>query len=443
MDFLLINPTSPDWRVQRGTLPRKRTRIFRFSMLSSLYVAAAMPPSVKTTILDEDVEGLDFDAKADLVGISFMTYNAPRAYQIADEFRNRGRTVIVGGYHPSLLPEEAAMHADAVCVGEAETNAPRMIADFLAGSLQKFYRGGPADLSQLPVPNRKLLRNGLYAPVTAVQATRGCRHRCRFCSVSSFFGHQFRTRPVDDVLEELGSLGRSLLFMDDNLIADPDYAKELFARMIPMKKRWYSQCPVAIAYDDELLGLAVRSGCRGLFLGLESLSDANLTRVEKTSNRAHDYEWVIRRLHGSGISVAAGMVFGYDSDTVRSFPSALDFLLRTNADVLQATILTPFPGTPLYDEMKEKGRITDTDWSHYNFSNVVFDPARMSADDLRRGHAWILRQFYSRKGVGCRMLRSAGYLPWSTIFDATLPLNLSYRARLTAEGTIRRPDHPF
>jgi radical SAM superfamily enzyme YgiQ (UPF0313 family) len=438
MKFALINPTSDNWRIQPGATPGKSTQIFRFSMLSSLYVAAAVPPPFQTVIVDEEIEPIDFDVDADLFGISFMTFNAPRAYEIADELRRRGKKVVVGGYHPTLLPDEAAAHADAVCIGEAETNVPRMFADFCNGGLQKFYRGGLADLRTLPIPDRRLIRGGLYAPVTAVQATRGCPNECRFCSISAFFEHRFRTRPVEDVLAEISPLGTYLLFMDDNISADREYAKELFARMIPLRKRWFSQCSVSIAHDDELLDLAARSGCRGLFLGLESISDANLKGWNKGSNTARDYERAIRKIHAAGIGIIAGIVFGYDGDTRAVFPDTLDFLLRNNVDALQATIVTPFPGTPLYEEMKAQHRLTDHNWAHYDFSHVVFDPANMSPEDLRKGHDWVLGRFYSARSVSKRIAREFRYLHPGTILKATIPLNIAYRSRLTKDGTIAR-----
>jgi radical SAM superfamily enzyme YgiQ (UPF0313 family) len=436
MKFLLINPTAPFWQVARGKHPSKKTQAFRFSMLSSLYVAAAVSPLFETVIVDEEVEPIDFEFDADLVGISFMTFNAPRAYEIADAFQKRGKTVIMGGYHPTLLPEEAAKHADAVCIGEAEANVPRMMQDFLSGSLKKYYSGSRADLRGLPIPDRRLIRQRRYAPVDTVQATRGCPNRCSFCSITSFFTNNFRARPADEVIDEIAPLGSHLLFMDDNIIADRDYAKDLFARMIPLRKRWFSQCGVGIAYDDELLRLAVESGCRGLFIGLESLSDQSLRDWGKQNNKAKDYEWAIQKLHAAGIAVCPGIVFGHDLDTPKVFAETLDFLLRCNVEVLQATILTPFPGTPLYKEMFEQGRITDRDWMHYDFRHVVFEPRGMSADKLRRGHDWVLRNFYARLAVTKRVIRSTRYLAPSTVFKVCLPLNLAYRSRLRTDGTI-------
>ncbi len=405
-------------------------------MLSSLYVAASLPEDVTPQIIDEETDLIDFDIDADLVGISFMTYNAPRAYEIADTFRSKGKKVIVGGYHPSLLPHEAAHHADAVCIGEAESTVPAMIEDFRRGGLKKFYKGELFPLDRLPIPDRSLLQKDSYAPVDAVQATRGCPYSCSFCSIASFFDRRFRARPVDDVIDEIRTLQKYLLFMDDNITADRNYAEELFRRMAPLRKRWFSQASIKIAYDTPLLKAAAESGCKGLFIGLESISQDNLREWNKRINAAKDYEWAIRRLHDNGISVIAGIVFGYDWDTRDVFNETLEFLYRINADALQATILTPFPGTPLYDEMKTQGRITDRDWAHYNFRHVVFDPLHMSPDQLRAGHDRVLTDFYSRRSIARRLVRGCSYLSPEVVLKATLPLNLSYRARLRTDGTI-------
>jgi len=436
LKFLLINPTAPQWRVRPGGTASWKTRVFRFSMLSSLYVAAALPPDATAEIVDEEVDVIDFDTDADLIGISFMTFNAPRAYEIADRFRAQGKTVVFGGYHPSLLPDEAAQHADCVCVGEAEGTVSRMIADFRNGTLQRRYVAGPVSLAGLPVPDRALIRTGRYAPVDTVQATRGCPNKCSFCSITSFFHQRFRLRPVDEVIAELRGLGRYLLFMDDNLTADRGHAEELFRRMTPLKKQWFSQCSIRIAYDDRLLKAAAASGCRGLFIGLESLSQDNLSNWHKKTNKASEFEWAIGRLHQHGIGVVPGIVFGYDGDTPAVFDQTLEFLLRTNVDALQATILTPFPGTPLHQEMEQQGRITDRNWAHYDFGHVVFEPKQMSAATLKAGHDRVLAQFYSWKNSAGRFLRETSYLPLGLIAKAAIPLNLSYRTRLTADGTM-------
>lgn len=434
--FLLIKPTVAEWRVGGHGVAAARTQLFRYSMLSSLYVAAAMPPCVTTRLLDEETEPIDFDTDADLIGLTFMTCNAPRAYEIAGRFRRKGKTIIAGGYHPTFLPGETLQHVDAVCLGEAETVVERMVADYQRGALQPVYAGGLADLTQLPLPDRSLIHKTSYAGVDAIQATRGCPHRCSFCSITSFFRHAFRRRPIEEVVRELRVLGRTILFMDDNLTADPEYAKELFARMIPLRKIWFSQCGVQIAADPELLTLAARSGCRGLFIGFESLSDENLRHWRKNCNRQRDYARVVRALHAQGIGVCAALVFGYDWDTEEAFPQALGFLESARVDALQATILTPFPGTELFSEMERQGRMLSLDWSRYDFNHVVFEPRHLSAAMLKRGHDWVLTRFYSRRAIAARLLRQLAYLSPFSIGRITAPLNLSYRHRLRANGTL-------
>jgi radical SAM superfamily enzyme YgiQ (UPF0313 family) len=442
--FLLINPTAPQWWVRRGEASRRETKPFRFSMLSSLCVAAAMPKNVDTQIIDEDVEPIDFNTDADLIGISFMTFNAPRAYEIADRFRKEiGKPVIFGGYHPTFMPEEAIKHADAVCIGEAENNVPQMIEDFLTGRLEPFYKSETVDLKGLAIPNRNLIKKSAYIIPDALQATRGCPHRCKFCSITAFFENKFRARPVGEVIEELKPLGRKVLFVDDNIIGDRAYAQELFSRMIPLKKRWFSQCSISIAYDNELLRLAHASGCRGIFIGLESLSQENLKIWNKNFNRARDYIWAINRIHTAGVAVYAGIVFGMDWDAPDIFSKTLDFLYRARVDALQATILTPFPGTPLFEEMDRQGRIIDKDWSKYDFRHVVFEPQNMSRKMLEEGHDWVLSEFYSKKSVLRRLWHAFGYLsPWM-VFHGLMPLNFGYRSRLEADGTFKRSNNCF
>ncbi|MBT8461599.1 MAG: B12-binding domain-containing radical SAM protein [Gemmatimonadetes bacterium] len=437
LKFDLISPTASIWRAQRKGNTRG-PRVFRFSMLPSLAVAAAMPDGVETRIIDENVEPVDFDTDADLIGISFMTFNAPRAYEIAGQFRDRGKTVIFGGFHPTFLPYEAIAHCDAVCVGEAEYNAPRMIADFRAGRLQPIYRSERVDLADLPRPPRDLLQPKRYLTPNVLQATRGCPYKCKFCSIAAFHGYQIRTRPVEAVIDELKGMGRQVVFMDDNIIGDRDYALGLFEAMVPLGKKWFSQCGIHMADDDELLRAAVRSGCGGLFVGLESLSQENLSRWTKGPNRAAEYVRQVRTLHDKGIAVYAGFVFGSDGDSPEVFQRTLEFLDEARIDALQATRLTPFPGTPLFEEMDQAGRIFDKDWSHYDFGHVVFEPLHMSRETLDLGVAWISREFYSRRRVARRLVGELSYLAPSSIIRGSVPLNLGYRVRFGRNGTLEK-----
>jgi radical SAM superfamily enzyme YgiQ (UPF0313 family) len=226
--------------------------------------------------------------------------------------------------------------------------------------------------------------------------------------------------------------------MDDNIIGDRDYAKELFAGMAPLRRHWFSQCGLAIADDPELVALAVRSGCGGLFIGFESLADGNLQAWRKTTNRARDYARAVARLHDAGIGVYAGFVFGMDEDRPDVFRRTLEFLEEARVDALQATILTPFPGTPLFDTMEAAGRIRTRDWAHYDFGHVVFEPKHLSPDLLRAGHAWVQRRFYSWPSTWRRIARGVGWLGPTVALHALLPLNLGYRLRHRTFGTFEK-----
>jgi len=412
-------------------------RIFRQSVLPCLYVAAAAPGWVKTRIVDEDTERIDFDAAVDIVGLSFMTLSAPRAYEIADRFRRRGVPVIMGGFHPTVCPEDALRHADAVCVGDAENKMERIMEDALHGRLQPIYDGSPPDLADIPVPDRRLLGRFGRGVIDTILATRGCPYRCTFCSVTAFHRHTYRARPVEHVVEELRTLRRRVLFVDDNLIANREYALELFAAITPLKKHWYGQCSTGIVNDVRLLEAAAASGCRGMFVGFESLSEPNLAAWRKGFNRPQAYSRVVRKLHQAGIAVYAGIVFGMDNDTPTVFRRTLRFLEESEIDFAAPNVLTPFPGTPLYDEMERDGRILDRDWSRYDFNHAVFEPKHMSAETLERGTCWVRAHFYGRRAVARRIRRSLGYLDLGTVLHAIVPLNLGFRSRMRRTGTMQ------
>jgi len=445
MKILLILPAAEHLRVTPGS-PVPRRAMLRFSVLSLTTVAALTPGEHEVTICDENVQPLDVDADVDVVGVTFMTALAPRAYEIAREFRRRGKVTVAGGFHPTLCTDEAAGHFDAVVAGEAEGVWPQVLEDIQGGTLRKVYRSdADQDLSAVPVPRRKLLESTAdhYATVHAVQTGRGCNHACRFCSVTAFFNHRHRSRPLEDVLTELRSIPRNFMFVDDNIIGDPQYARQLFRAMIPMKKRWISQCSIEIADDPELLALAHRAGCRGLFVGIETLSEENLAAVEKGFNDSRGYLRRIRAIRRAGIGVQAGMIVGMDGDDVTVFQRTLRFLQAARIDALQLAILTPQPGTPLREAFVRDGRVVDSDWGHYDFRHTVIRPAGMSAAQLQDGADWLYRQFYRLDRIVVRTARAlltcgpvAAVLVWR--------LNLTYRydnlrEHIVGRNPVRRP----
>jgi radical SAM superfamily enzyme YgiQ (UPF0313 family) len=442
MNILLVLPAADHLRVTAEN-PRVPDRaVLRFSILPLTTVAALTPPGHNVRICDENVQPVDFDADVDLVGLSFMTALAPRAYEIAREFRKRGKLVVGGGFHPTLCPQEAVQHLDAICVGDAEGAWPAMIRDAENGSLRKVYRAEPScQLTATPPPRRELMRDTArhYVTTNAVQTGRGCRHACRYCSVSAFHGHVHRSRPLESVLDELRQVPRNFMFVDDNIIADPDYARSLFRAMVPMRKRWVSQCSIEIADDPELLELARQAGCRGLFIGVETVNRRNLESMDKGFNVSRGYRERLAAIRGKGIGIVAGMIVGLDNDDVGVFERTLRFLQECRIDAIQLNIMTPLPGTPLYDDMDRSGRIMDRDWSHYDFRCCVIRPARMTARELQDGADWLYSQFYRLDRIALRFVRWLfGFGPMQALLG--LKLNLTYRRDLITQG--RRGRNP-
>ncbi|NLF38633.1 M28 family peptidase [bacterium] len=440
MNILLVLPAAEHVRVTQGNRHVPRRAMLRFSLLPLLTVAALTPRRHHVTICDEHVEPLDFDADVDVVGVTFMTGHADRAFEIAGEFRRRGRVTVAGGYHPTFRPEETATHFDAVVVGEAESSWPRVLEDIEQGVLKSIYRAaGPCDPADIPAGRRDLLRGTgrYYATTHAVQATRGCSHGCRYCSITAFHQKTFRVRPLDAVVAEVRQAPRDFIFVDDNIIADPEYARRLFRALIPLNKRWVSQCSITIADDPGLLELAHRAGCCGLFIGIETLDETNLAAMDKGFNDAAGYRRRIRAIRRQGIGIIAGIIVGMDGDDVTVFGRTLRFLQRTGIDALQLNIMTPLPGTPLYDDFVREGRINDTRWKRYDFRHCVIQPARMAPQELQDGADWLYRQFYRPDRIVVRAVRTA----WTcglTTGALSLKLNLTYLYDNVREGVAGR-----
>lgn len=399
-------------------------------------VAALTPPEVEVSLADENVAAIDFEKGIDLVGITALTSTAQRAYNIADTFRTKGVKVVLGGIHSSLLPEEASQHADAVVVGEAEGIWPGLIEDFKTNKLQRLYRQVERpSLLGLPIPRRDLFAKGAYRISHTMSNARGCPYSCSFCTVTSFFGHTYRCRPVEEILRELETFEdrKFIAFLDDNVAGNLKFAKELFHALIPYKIKWVGQASVTIAKDDELLKLAAASGCVSLLIGFESLSTANLTAVGKKVNAVDEYENVIRKIHSHGIAVHGFFIFGFDDDDEGVFERTVRFAKRTRLESAQFDFLTPYPGTAFYESMDGAGRILTKDWSRYGHE-IVFEPKQMSRETLKRGHDWAWRQFYSLPSISKRVgvARPNTMMLWI--------VNLAYRDRWHGREARRSKD---
>jgi radical SAM superfamily enzyme YgiQ (UPF0313 family) len=390
------------------------------------------PPDVDVQLLDENVEAVDTNADVDWVAITCMTASAPRAYRIADAFRQRNIPVVMGGIHPTVLPNEAAAHADAVVVGEAELIWREVLDDLAGDRLKPRYQCADyPDLAGLPSPRRDLLRGERYLTINVVQTARGCPNACSFCTVSAVFGRRYRFRPVAEVTEEVRSLGGWVGFVDDNITGHPRRAKELFEALIPLRIRWIGQADLTMAKDPELLSLAARSGCKAMFMGLESLSQENLRATGKSPNLGLDMGDAISKIHKSGIEIIGSFVLGLDADDPGVFARTVEFAQRHRLVAAQFSVLTPFPGTAVHKQFERDGRIADHDWSHYTMSNVVFRPQHMTALELEQGQRYAYRRFYS---IPCIVKRAA------TVRGKFIPrllVNLSYRRIHRGKGICK------
>jgi len=382
------------------------------------------------TLVDEGVQQLPpEDSAFDVVGISCAVSAAPRAYALARSYRARGAFVVLGGPHPTALPEEAAEHADAVVAGPAERAWPALLRQVASGDRPRGILREPARAMEgrVALPRRDLLPSRRYLTTGTVQASRGCGNRCAFCSICSAWEHQAVTRPVGDVVDEIRAMRRaSIVFLDPNLLGDRAYAKELLTALAPLRVRWRGPATIDIADDPELLQLAVRSGCTGLLFGLETNNDANLKDVGKGFNQASRYREIISTLHECRIQVLGCFVLGFDHDTLESLNALPDFIDEIGVDVTRLALLTPFPGTKLFDRLDSEGRILTRDWRLYDTEHVVFQPGNLVPEDLLRCYHQTWDEVYRLTRVGRRAWRrSLGSGPLEGI--ANLVVNTAFK----------------
>lgn len=388
-------------------------------------LAALTPPEDEILYRDDVLDPMDLDRHVrdvDLVGISVDSKTARRAYDIADAYRRRGVKVVLGGIHATALPGEAAEHADSVVIGEAEDTWPALIDDFKARRLKPSYQGPWPELGGRPYPRRDLFRSKRYIPFQVVQTMRGCPYTCEFCSVSTANGSSMRFRSADDVLRELRGLGKLVMFADDNVMIHPRYSAELFTRMAPLRKHWIGQCSLAAVRKVENVRLMAESGCKGLFIGFESIDDAALIKAGKRQNRPRHYREIVDVLHSYGIGTWGSFVFGFDTDDPEVFDRTVEFGNDAKLTMASFSLLTPYPGTRLYQRLEAEGRLTDRRWwlhSDHDARSPYFRPARMSREQLRDGWVRAWTRFYSAGSIwrrfslrsGSSWVHSLGFLP--------------------------------
>ncbi len=409
MNLLFINAalSNPDYVSNKAKI-----KISTYPSLGLALLAALTPPEFNVKIINEECEKIDFDNPTDLVGISFLTPAAPRAYEIADTFRKKDIAVVLGGIHASAMPNEAIEHADSVVIGEAENVWPKLLEDFKNNNLKRFYKAnGFVDLTNLPIPRRELLNKKMYLTTNVIQASRGCPQGCEFCSIEKFFGKKTRFRPVEDVIEEIKGMDRQkfLLFTDDNLIVNPAYLKKLLTALIPLKRKWLGEASWRIGHNPELLKLMRKSGCLGLFIGFESIRSQPFTqKTSQCNDMKTAYMKTVKNLRNNRIGVCGAFIFGFDNDELSSFDETIKFCLESNMEVAQFSSLIPFPGTPLIERLTEEGRILTKDWSKYTYEppGKTFHPKNMTCEELERNIGRMYREFYSYKRLLPRLTRA-------------------------------------
>jgi radical SAM superfamily enzyme YgiQ (UPF0313 family) len=427
MRVLLIDPVTTARSIPVEERRRLRQGI-GYPGLGLLTVAALTPADIEVRVIDESVEAIPWDWDPDLVGVSVQAPTAPYAYELARTYRGRGVPVVLGGIHASLNPDEAAAHADAVVLGEAEGTWPRLIDDFRRHAMEPRYcASGLADLDRSPEPRRDLLRAGDYRIPWVVQGSKGCPFGCEFCSLHAYVGHRTRLRRVDRVVEEIRRMpGDAVLFADDNLYADRAWALDLFRAMRPAGKRWIAETTWHIAEDEEALDLACASGCVGLFVGIDSINQQHAMRKVPRQRADERYAGAIRAIQRRGIAVVAAFVFGLDGDGPDVFERSFSVIRDGGANLVNFSALVPYPGTPVFHRLRQEGRITEWDWSKYISPNVCFRPKRMSADELAAGTRWCQQEFYSLGNVVKGAVQAGYRLGWAMGILA-LKLNLAQR----------------
>ncbi len=369
--------------------------------LGLMTLAANISEGYEIEFIDERLEPIPDDLDCDIAAISAMTPQAERAYELADGFRSRGIKVVLGGAHPSLLPEEAIEHADAVLVGEAEGLWEGLVKDLEEERSKGFYIcEHKPDLTGLPRPRYDLLKEENYLPIRSIQITRGCPLNCEFCAVPKNFGRKYRTRSVDEVVSDLEALPSHVYFVDDNILIKKRNFTELFRRMSAMDKKWTGMAPLHIASDKDYVDLIRRSGCWSIYVDIgPSVSFGlknDISSYKSAVERSMEY---IKRLQDAGIKVMGSFIFGFDHDDESIFERTLKFIERSGLVEPEFLILTPYPGTPLHEKLEARGRIIDRDWSHYNTTHAVFTPEKMSPEGLEEGVNFLWKEFYGKMDV--------------------------------------------
>jgi radical SAM superfamily enzyme YgiQ (UPF0313 family) len=415
---------------------RRGTRIKHFMVPPhSLQILSALtPPEQHVTIVDEYHHLADPGLQADLIGIGVWTASSSRAYDLADHYRQRGIPVVLGGPHVTVCPQEALTHADAIVVDEAEAVWTQVVHDAEVGQLERIYQGRMLPLDETPAPDWSPFHPDDYVIQVALSTTRGCARQCDFCYESCRPKPNFRQRSLDKVLHEIDSRPAPVIsFLDNDITVNKRFARELFTALIPRKRRWLGMTSIEVADDEGMLDLMAASGCRTLFVGFESIVPESLSEVHKHCNRVEDYVRNVRRIHDRGIMVNGSFVFGFDHDDLDTFDRTVAFGIEACLETATFTVLTPYPGTTLHKRLQTEGRIWDRDWSHYDTTRCVFQPAQMTPRELEAGYYRAYEHFYAWPSIlrRCR--------PREPGFAQRMFLNIAYKRVEPLYGLLGQP----
>lgn len=421
LKLALISPKGPLYRHRGGIFGKS----LRYMPLTLPTLAALIPKEIphQLTCIDEGIADVDPDLDAHLVGLTVITGTATRAYQLAADFRRRGMTVVLGGPHVTLLPEEARRHADSIVVGYAEQTWPQLLREFVRGKMRPRYdQATDLDLAHAPLPDRTVLPRRSFLTANVFEATRGCVHNCSFCVVPPAWGRRPLQKPIERVVQDIKrQRARRAIFVDLNLIANRQYAAELFKALIPLQIQWFGLATTLLCKDLALLDLAAASGCGGLLMGFESIGSNSLKSTQKSFNKPEEYARVTEELHRRKIALQGCFVFGFDEDTPEVFEKTAEFAVECGIDLPRFAILTPFPGTKLFKDLDTEGRLLTKNWELYDGQHVVFQPRTMTAKQLQQGTEAAWKRAYSYKSIFRRLRHTPARSP------LTLLTNLGYR----------------
>jgi len=421
MKVVLISPKGPLYRSKGGIFKKS----LRYQPLTLTTLAALIPShlDIDIELIDEGIQEVPSDLNADLIGMTVITGTSTRSYELAGQFRQKGIPVVLGGPHITLMPEEAQLHADAICIGYAEQTWPQLLMDFCQGEMEKvYYQSNDLSLENMPFAKRELFDKRHFLTQAVFEATRSCMHDCEFCVAPAAWGRKQYQKPIDWVIEDIKRVGqKKIIFIDLNIISDPAYAKALFRQLIPLNLQWFGLSTVLLGHDQELMELLARSGCKGLLLGLETISPGSLNDAKKRFNSSIAYQKIIADLHHLGISVQGCFVFGLDHDNADVFDATVEFAIDSGIDLPRFAVLTPFPGTPLFNRLDAQGRIFNKNWELYDGQHVVFQPQNMTAKQLADGHERAWKKVYRWSSIAKRLWNAKNFKALA------LSANLGYR----------------